>query len=200
MNRRKAAAFLLIVTLVALAVFFPSSAEASFYFHIPKQQDQLTINENGSVTLVRYFDFFVEASSTDAGTEIWAGLPTSSTRVTSVVDDDGTKVDFNVRSSGGEYVVTLKGFSIKPGTGMGFTVTAETQLHFPRHPQRRLRYHAVFSGVVVVNCQNPGYRGDIAGSRREVRNQDGLTTLGRHRADRRRSVCGHLAVQRPQGE
>jgi hypothetical protein len=125
MNRRKAAAFLLIVTLVALAVFFPSSAEASFYFHIPKQQDQLTINDNGSVTLVRYFDFFVEASSTDAGTEIWAGLPTSSTRVTSVVDDDGNKVDFNVRSSGGEYVVTLKGFSIKPGTGMGFTVTAE---------------------------------------------------------------------------
>ena len=37
MNRRKAAAFLLIVTLVALAVFFPAQL-SFFYFHIPSNK------------------------------------------------------------------------------------------------------------------------------------------------------------------
>ena len=55
--------------------------------------------------------------------------PTSSTRVTSVVDDDGNKVDFNV-SSGGSTWSLSKASRLSPA-GMGFTVTAEIPNSFP---------------------------------------------------------------------
>ncbi len=117
-------AALVVALILAAFLAFPGTSRASFIYSIPKQQDQLTIKEDGSVTLVRYFEFRVEQSSTDSGTEIWAGLPTSSTKVSSVVDQDGKSVKFSTRSSGGEYVVTLTGFTIKPGTSKGFTITA----------------------------------------------------------------------------
>lgn len=118
------AAFFALALVTAATLAFPGAARASFGYTIPKQQDQLTINPDGSVTLIRYFEFAVSGSSTDSGTEIWAGLPTSGTKVSSVVDQDGKSVSFQTRSSDGQYVVTMTGFAIKPGTQKGFTVTA----------------------------------------------------------------------------
>lgn len=116
---------LFIVSLVGLVLTaLPGDLRAAFVYSIPKQQDQLTINEDGSVSLKRYFEFAVASTSSDSGNEIWAGLPTSRTTVSSVVDEDGKSVKFGTRSSGGEYVVNLSGFSIKPGSKKGFTITA----------------------------------------------------------------------------
>jgi len=96
-----------------------------FAYSIPVQEDQITIGADGTVELVRYFEFAVASSSSDKGTEIWAGLPTGATQVQSVVDESGKKVNFSTRSSGGQYVVVLKGFSaISPGSKLGFTITA----------------------------------------------------------------------------
>ena len=116
--------FIALAAFSVLATAMPGEVRAAFVYSIPKQQDQLTINVDGSVSLVRYFEFQVASTSSDNGTEIWAGLPTSNTKVSSVVDEDGKQVKFSTRSSNGEYVVTLSGFSIKPGTKKGFTVTA----------------------------------------------------------------------------
>ncbi len=113
-----------LVVVLASVSLFPKTAHASFYYSIPVQQDQITIHQDGSVQLIRYFEFEVESASSDSGTEIWAGLPTGSTEVTSVVDQDGNPVRYGTRSSGGDHVVTLSGFSIKPGDSKGFTVTA----------------------------------------------------------------------------
>lgn len=97
-----------------------------FAYSIPVQEDQLTIKADGMVELVRYFEFAVASSSSDKGTEIWAGLPTGTTQVQSVVDENGNKVKFSTRSSGGQYVVVLKDFNaIAPGGKLGFTVTAQ---------------------------------------------------------------------------
>lgn len=115
---------LLLAIVLAALLGLPGQAKASFIYSIPKQQDQLTIEKDGSVTLVRYFEFRVEQGSTDSGTEIWAGLPTAGTKVSGVVDEDGLTVKSTTRSSGGEYVVALTGFSIRPGTTKGFTITA----------------------------------------------------------------------------
>lgn len=122
--RKTVSLWLALVLVTTFMLALPAVSRAAFIYSIPKQQDQLTINADGSVTLLRYFEFKVEQSSSDAGTEIWAGLPTSGTEVSSVVDQDGKAVKFDTRSSGGEYVVTLTGFSIKPGTQKGFTITA----------------------------------------------------------------------------
>jgi len=116
---------LAVVLSAVLVSVLPPTAHAAFVYSIPKQRDLLVMNADGSVRLERYFEFQVEETSTDPGTEIWAGLPTAGTKVLSVVDEDGDAVKFGTRSSGGEYHVTLSGFSIKPGTKKGFTVTAE---------------------------------------------------------------------------
>jgi len=114
----------LAVIILTLSVF-PGTAFGAFRYNIPKQQDQLTINEDGSVGLIRYFEFAVSQDSSDAGTEIWIGLPTSRTEVYSVTDDKGNDVDFKTRISGGDYNLILTGFDpIKPGTSKGFTVEA----------------------------------------------------------------------------
>jgi hypothetical protein len=114
-----------LITFILCFSLFPGDAFAAFRYNIPKQQDQLTINEDGSVDLVRYFEFAVDLSSSDSGTEIWIGLPTSNTRVSSVTDDDGNKVKHETRFSGGDYTLILTGFTgIKPGTAKGFTVEA----------------------------------------------------------------------------
>lgn len=114
----------LAVIILTLSVF-PGTAFGAFRYHIPKQQDQLTINEDGSVGLIRYFEFAVSQDSSDSGTEIWIGLPTSRTEVYSVTDDKGNDVDFKTRISGGDYTLILTGFDpIKPGTSKGFTVEA----------------------------------------------------------------------------
>ena len=77
------------------------------------------------VDLVRYFEFAVDLSSSDSGTEIWIGLPTSNTKVSSVTDDDGNKVKHETRFAGGDYTLILTGFAgIKPGNLKGFTVEA----------------------------------------------------------------------------
>jgi hypothetical protein len=75
-----------VVAVAVIMLAFPGTSAASFGYSIPKQQDQMTMNQDGSVTMVRYFEFKVDQGVTDAGTEIWAGLPTRSTRVSSVVD------------------------------------------------------------------------------------------------------------------
>src|SRR5690606_13899996 len=94
----------LAVIILTLSVF-PGTAFGAFRYHIPKQQDQLTINEDGSVGLIRYFEFAVSQDPSDAGTEIWIGLPTSRTEVYSVTDDKGNDVDFKTRISGGDYTL-----------------------------------------------------------------------------------------------
>lgn len=122
---RFVAASLIAVTFSAFVFLFPGDAFAAFRYNIPKQQDQLTINEDGSVDLVRYFEFAVDQSSSDSGTEIWIGLPTSNTKVSSVTGDDGNKVKHETRFAGGDYTLILTGFAgIKPGTLKGFTVEA----------------------------------------------------------------------------
>ncbi|MGI6619996.1 MAG: hypothetical protein ACOX35_00905 [Bacillota bacterium] len=114
-----------LATLILCLAICPSTALAAFRYSIPKQQDQLTINEDGSVGLVRYFEFAVAENSSDAGTEIWIGLPTSRTAVSSVTDNQGNEVSFETRISGGEYTLILTGFGpIKPGTSKGFAVEA----------------------------------------------------------------------------
>lgn len=104
---------------------FPRVAFGAFRYYIPKQQDQLTVNEDSSVGLIRYFEFAVDQSSTDSGTEIWIGLPTSRTQVSSVTDDKGNNVTFKTQISGGDYTLILTGFdAIEPGKAKGFTVEA----------------------------------------------------------------------------
>ncbi len=116
------------VTLAAVVIslsLFPGVALGAFSYSIPKQQDQLTVNEDGSVGLIRYFEFAVSQNSSDSGTEIWIGLPTSRTTISSVTDDEGNNVSFQTRISGGDYTLVLTGFdAIKPGTSKGFTVEA----------------------------------------------------------------------------
>ncbi|HHY12708.1 MAG TPA: hypothetical protein GX529_08775, partial [Firmicutes bacterium] len=116
------------VTLAAVIIslsLFPGVALGAFNYSIPKQQDQLTVNEDGSVGLIRYFEFAVSQNSSDSGTEIWIGLPTSRTTVSSVTDDEGNNVSFQTRISGGDYTLVLTGFdAIEPGTSKGFTVEA----------------------------------------------------------------------------
>ncbi len=114
----------LAIVMLSLAVF-PGIAFGAFRYTIPKQQDQLTINEDGSVDLIRYFEFAVSQDSSDTGTGIWIGLPTSRTAVSSVTDGNGNSVPFETRISGGDYTLILSGFDpIKPGTSKGFTVEA----------------------------------------------------------------------------
>jgi len=115
----------LLVLMAATELLHVKTVYAGFSYYIPKQQDQLAIKEDGSVELVRYFEFAVNTSSSDSGTEIWVGLPTSRTRVSSVKDQEGKDVKFQTRSSQGEYLLILSGFeAIKPGTSRAFTVTA----------------------------------------------------------------------------
>lgn len=120
-RRAVAASVLLLILLLVGRVW-----AGPFAYSIPVQEDQLTIGADGTVELVRYFEFAVASSSSDKGTEIWAGLPTGGTQVQSVVDQNGNKVSFSTRSSGGQYVVVLKNFAaIAPGSKLGFTVTAK---------------------------------------------------------------------------
>lgn len=113
---------LLLVVLVLIVV--PARA-AKFIYDIPVQNDQIEVRPDGRVFLVRYFEFRVGADSQDSGTEIWAGLPTSATRVTAVTDELGAPVSFQANSNNGEYVVIVRGFSIKPGSSKGFYIEAE---------------------------------------------------------------------------
>lgn len=113
--------------LVIALVLFSGTALASFSYHIPFQEDVLTVQKNGVVILDKTFEFHVDASSTDDGTLIWAGLPTKGTKVNSVQYWTGgkwTDIPFTQKSSDG-YVVELKAFPpIKPGNAARFNVKA----------------------------------------------------------------------------
>ena len=106
-------------------VLFALPVQAGFIYDIPVQDDQLEVRPDGGVFLVRYFEFRVANTSTDAGTAIWAGLPTSGTRITKVTDASGQSVNYGTNFSGGSFVVTLEGFKINPGEAMGFYIEAE---------------------------------------------------------------------------
>lgn len=127
-GRKKArlTAFALALSLVVLLFLLPATTGlSSFIYRITKQQDQLTIKESRDVELVRYFEFEVSRSSTESCTEIWVGLPTADTVVSSVIDEDGNAVRYSVEITEEQYIVKLRGFSaIKPGTSRGFTITA----------------------------------------------------------------------------
>ncbi len=125
-GKARLTAFTLALSLAVFIFLVPATPGlSSFIYRIAKQQDQLTIKENADVELVRYFEFEVSKSSTEPCTEIWTGLPTTETTVSSVVDQDGNAVSYSVRRSDGQYVVVLRGFpTIKPGTSRSFTVTA----------------------------------------------------------------------------
>lgn len=121
-----AVALLVLLVVAALAATAPHVAFASFAYSIPIQRDQLTIEADGKVKLLRYFEFSVSASSSDNGTEIWAGLPTAATKVTQVLNAQGNPVKFSQQTQGGNFILVLKGFpAIKPGTKQGFTVSGE---------------------------------------------------------------------------
>ena len=110
--------------LLIVMVLFALPAQAGFVYDIPVQDDQLEVRPDGRVFLLRYFEFRVDKSSSDAGTVIWAGLPTSSTRITKVTDASGQNVSYGTNFSG-TFVVTLEGFKISPGESMGFYIEAE---------------------------------------------------------------------------
>ncbi len=121
-----AVALLVLLTVVALSVTTAYVAFASFAYSIPIQRDQLTIEADGKVKLLRYFDFAVSANSTDNGTEIWAGLPTATTKITKVTDSQGNPVKFSQQTQSGNFILVLKGFpAIKPGAKQGFYVQGE---------------------------------------------------------------------------
>ena len=129
-------ASVIVMSLLCVGVAYAGT----FTYVIPIQSDDLSIQPDGMVELVRYFEFAVAASSTETGTEIWAGLPTGTTTISSVMDEKGSKVAFSTRSSGGQYVFVLKGFpAIKPGQKLGFTITAR------------------IAGFLYPDQRNPGY-------------------------------------------
>ncbi|HHY34921.1 MAG TPA: DUF2207 domain-containing protein [Firmicutes bacterium] len=125
-GKARLTAFTLALSLVVFIFLVPATPGlSSFIYRIVKQQDQLTIKENADVELVRYFEFEVSRSSTEACTEIWVGLPTPDTMVSSVIDEDGNAVRYSVEITEEQYIVKLRGFpAIKPGTSRSFTVTA----------------------------------------------------------------------------
>lgn len=109
------------LVLVLLMLLPLPVAGAKFSYDIPVQHDQLEVTPEGVVLLTRFFEFRVLASSTDAGTEIWAGIPTPNTQIRAVTDEDGQEVSFSFNGS----VVILRGFSIAPGSKSGFFIEAQ---------------------------------------------------------------------------
>ncbi len=117
--------FLALLLLVLVLSGRPGPAAASFSYQVPEQSDTLTVGTDGTVSMDRTFIFAVNSSSSDNGTEIWAGLPTAYTKVTAVTDSQGKDVRFRTSSNDGEIVVILTGFDpIKPGSSRGFRVQA----------------------------------------------------------------------------
>jgi hypothetical protein len=115
-----------VLVLLAMLCVPRTTVRAAFVYWIPAQEDQLTIEPDGLVKLRRYFEFMVGPSSTERGTEIWAGLPTASTRVLGVVDKGGKPVTFTTRSQGRENILVLRDFPpIQPGAKLCVTVYAE---------------------------------------------------------------------------
>jgi hypothetical protein len=115
------------IVLIIAFLLLSSTALASFSYHIPFQEDVLTVQKDGTVILDKMFEFHVDSSSTDDGTLIWAGLPTKGTKVNSVqywTGDKWTDIPFTQKSRNG-YVVELEGFPpIKPGNAARFNVKA----------------------------------------------------------------------------
>lgn len=74
-----------ITTLITLVVvvLFSQVTYAGFYYEIGEQKEILSIQQNGMTYLTKEFTFHVESRSTELGTEVWVGLPTSDTSVIS---------------------------------------------------------------------------------------------------------------------